>query len=214
MMSGAVLALTRGRLLEAAQILLQRAGIEPVEPLQGTRRLLIESSYPGLNLLVVRGLDVITTVSRGAAQIGIVGQDLLMEMPSRDIYELLDLSIGRCHIMTAALEGAVTGCDKRPGNSVVVAAKLVNVARAFYASCGRPADIIRMHGGLEIAPSLGLSDEILDIVDTGETLRANGLRPLAKVTDCSARLIVNKAAMKTMPEIGEFIDAIAGAVES
>jgi ATP phosphoribosyltransferase len=188
--SGAVpltLAISRGRILEDTLPLLASAGIAPTEDPARSRRLVFETNDPGLRLLVLRSADV--------ADAGVVGRDVLLESGSEGLYEPLDLGIARCRLMTAALAGAAP----HRGGRVRVATKYVNVARRFYAAPGIQADIIELSGAMELAPVLGLAERIVDIVDTGNTLRANGLEALETIAECSARLIVNKAAMKLRP---------------
>ncbi len=188
------LALTRGRILDDCLPLLERAGVVPEEHPAKSRKLVFRTSDPGIRLLVLRGSDVPVYVRHGAADAGVVGRDVLMEAGSDGLYELLDLGIARCRLMTAGLVGS-----PEPGARARVATKFVNIARRFYASKGIQADIIELSGAMELAPVLGLAERIVDIVDTGNTLRANGLEALDTIAEVSARLIVNKAAMKLRP---------------
>jgi ATP phosphoribosyltransferase len=185
------LALTRGRILADCLPLLARAGIRPLEDPGGSRKLVFPTSDAGVRLLVLRGADVPVYVRHGVADAGVVGRDVLMEAGSAGLYEPLDLGIARCRLMTAAMADSPP-----PRGRVRVATKYVNVARRFYAAQGIQADIIELSGAMELAPVLGLAERIVDIVDTGGTLRANGLAPLELIAEISARLIVNKAAMK------------------
>jgi ATP phosphoribosyltransferase len=145
----------------------------------------------GLRIMIVRGSDVPTYVEFGSADIGVVGKDLLMEYGEDAFYEPLDLGIARCRLMTAAPVGAPA-----PRGRVKVASKFVNIARRYFAEQGLQTDIIKLNGALELAPSMGLADWIVDIVDSGNTLRANGLEPLQTIAHISSRVIVNKASMK------------------
>ncbi|MDC0524411.1 ATP phosphoribosyltransferase, partial [Porticoccaceae bacterium] len=153
--------------------------------------------------------DVATYVQFGAADIGVAGKDLLLEHQGDGYYEPLDLGIARCKLMTAVAKGAPSHQGR-----LRVATKYVNIARKFYAEQGRQADLIKLYGAMELAPILELAHEIVDIVDTGNTLKANGLEVRDEIADISARLIVNKAAMKTkFSSIQSIVDAIGQAVE-
>lgn len=185
------LALTKGRILRETLPLLAAAGIEPLESIEQSRRLVFPTSREGLQLLVIRGTDVPTYVRHGAADLGVVGKDVLLEQGAEGLYEPLDLGIARCRLMTAA----PVGWQPR-GSRVRVASKFVNVARAHFARRGLQADVIKLYGAMELAPMMNLAELIVDIVDTGNTLRANGMEPLDKIADISSRLIVNKAALR------------------
>lgn len=204
------LALTRGRILAESLPLLASAGIVPEEDPGHSRKLIIPTSHPGVRLLVLRGSDVLVYVRHGAADAGVVGRDVLLESGSEGLYEPLDLGIARCRLMTAGLS------ERGPLRARVrVATKFVNIARRFYATQGKQAEIIRLSGAMELAPMLGLAERIVDIVDTGNTLRANGLEALELIAHISSRLIVNKAAMKLRPApLKELIDLLAAAVDS
>jgi len=202
------IALTKGRILKETLPLLAQAGIEPVEDIGSSRKLVFDSSLPHVRLLVLRGSDVPTYVQFGAADLGVSGKDTLLEHGGDGIYEPLDLGIARCRMMTAA----VAGEPPRQGR-IRVATKYVNIARRFYAEQGRQADLIKLYGAMELAPIMSLADEIVDIVDTGNTLRANGLEPRETIADISSRLIVNKAAMKVKHKpLQEIIDNLRTAV--
>jgi ATP phosphoribosyltransferase len=201
------LALTRGRILDDCLPLLARAGIVPEEDPARSRKLVFRTSEPGIRLLVLRGSDVPVYVRHGAADAGVVGRDVLMEAGSDGLYEPLDLGIARCRLMTAGMVGS-----PEPGSRVRVATKFVNIARRFYAAKGIQADIIELSGAMELAPVLGLAERIVDIVDTGNTLRANGLEALETIAEVSARLIVNKAAMKLRSEALKALVARVAAV--
>ncbi len=207
-MSQLTIALTKGRILQETLPLLAAAGIEPLEDISKSRKLTFETSSPEVRLLILRGSDVPTYVEFGAADVGVSGKDTLLEHTGNSFYELLDLRIARCTLMTAAMAGA-------PGKSgrIRVATKYVNVAKRYYAAQGRQVDIIKLYGAMELAPVLGLADEIVDIVDTGNTLRANGLEPRETIAQISSRLIVNKASMKLKHhQIEALIDAVESAV--
>lgn len=211
---GLTIALNRGRILRECLPLLARAGIEPSENPEESRRLIFESRTGGHRLVVMRGSDVPTYVEYGAADVGITGKDTIMEYGrGTHFYERADLGIGRCRLMTAApaesdLARGVD--DQRP---LRVATKFVNVTRGYFEARGRQVTIIPLSGALEIAPLMNLADCIVDIVDTGNTLKANGLVPLETIAEISARVIVNRAAMKTrFPEVQALI-AVLGAAE-
>lgn len=208
-MTQITLALTKGRILKETLPLLDQAGIEPLEDIFSSRKLVFETNRPELRLLILRGSDVATYVQFGAADIGVAGKDLLLEHQGDGYYEPLDLGIARCKLMTAVAKGAPSHQGR-----LRVATKYVNIARKFYAEQGRQADLIKLFGAMELAPILELAHEIVDIVDTGNTLKANGLEVRDEIADISARLIVNKAAMKTkFSSIQSIVDAIGQAVE-
>ncbi len=186
-----VIAVTRGRILREALPLLARAGIRPAGDLGESRKLLFDTDMDGVGLMVMRGPDVPTCVEFGAAALGVVGKDVILEHGGEGFYEPLDLKIARCRLMTARPAGA------RPaGDRLRVATKFTGVAKRHFAEQGRQIELIRLTGALELAPAMGLADVIVDIVDTGGTLRANGLEPKELIAEVSARVIVNKAAMK------------------
>lgn len=202
------IALTKGRILEETLPLLAAADIVPAEDIHKSRKLVFPSNQPDVQLLVLRGADVPTYVQFGAADMGIAGKDTLMENGAEGLYEPLDLDIARCKLMTAAIKGA----PLRHGR-IRVATKYVNIAKQYYATQGRQTDIIKLYGAMELAPIMQLADEIVDIVDTGNTLRANGLEPREFIADISSRLVVNKASMKMKHvRIQSIIDHIAEAV--
>ncbi len=207
-MTQITLALTKGRILKETLPLLEAAGIVPAEDIATSRKLVFATNQEGLRLLILRGSDVPTYVQFGAADIGVAGKDGLLEHQGDGYYEPLDLGIARCKLMTAVPVGAQPQTGR-----LRVATKYVNVARQFYAEQGRQADLIKLYGAMEIAPILGLAHEIVDIVDTGNTLKANGLEAQEEIADISSRLIVNKAAMKTKyNEIQSIVDALQSAV--
>jgi len=208
-MSQLTIALTKGRILEETLPLLAAAGIEPLEDINKSRKLIFETSSQNVHLLILRGIDVPTYVEFGAADVGISGKDTLIEHNSSSYYEPLDLHIAKCKLMTAGVKGQ----SLKPGR-IRVATKYVNVAKRYYAEQGRQADIIKLYGAMELAPLMNLCDEIVDIVDTGNTLLANGLEPRDLIEHISSRLIVNKASMKMKHrEIEALIDAVSAAVQ-
>jgi len=202
------IALTKGRILKETLPLLAAAGIEPVENIGESRKLLFDTNRDDVRLLILRGSDVPTYVQFGAADIGVAGKDTLLEHGAEGIYEPLDLGIARCQLMTAG----VVGVSPKEGR-IRVATKYVNIARQFYAEQGRQVDIIKLYGAMELAPIMALADEIVDIVDTGNTLKANGLEARDSISEVSSRLIVNKAAMKTKHQaIQQIVDDVCKAL--
>jgi ATP phosphoribosyltransferase len=202
------LALTKGRILKDTLPLLARANIVPSEDIASSRKLIFECTRPDLRLLVLRGTDVPTYVRHGAADLGIVGKDVLLEEGAEGLYEPLDLGIARCRLMTAAPPGWRSGSRR-----VRVATKFTNTARRFFANRGMNAEFIKLYGAMELAPMMGLADVIVDIVDTGNTLRANGLEPVDLIADISSRLVVNKASMRSKhAAIEELTAAMAAAI--
>lgn len=185
------IALTKGRILAETLPLLETAGIVPECDIASSRKLIFKTNQDAVRLVVLRGSDVPTYVKRGSADLGIAGKDQLMEVGDENLYELLDLDIARCRLMTAAVVGQKPG----PGRTRV-ATKFTEIARRYYAAQKRQVEIVKLYGAMEVAPLLDLADEIVDIVDTGNTLKANGLEPRELIADISSRLIVNKAAFK------------------
>lgn len=191
MSSMLTLALSKGRILEDTLPLLADAGIEPVEDLQKSRKLIFATNLPHVRLIVIRATDVPTYVQLGAADIGVAGKDVLLEHGGAGLYEPLDLQIATCKLMTAGIKGQAAPASRRR-----VATKFVNLAKSYYAEQGIQVDLIKLYGAMELAPLMGLADEIVDIVDTGNTLRANGLEARELIAHISTRLVVNQASMK------------------
>jgi ATP phosphoribosyltransferase len=190
-------AVPKGRLLEEASGLFERAvGVSPRALLEGTRKLAADAPAAGLRFISIRAGDVASYVEHGAADVGVAGLDVLREEP-RDLYEPLDLGIGRCKMIVARPRGAA---PLPRGVAPRVATKYVALATQHFARKSLPAEIIALHGSIEVAPSLGLADTIVDITETGATLEANGLRIEETVLDISARLIVNRVALKLHAE--------------
>lgn len=185
-----ILALSKGRILEETLPLLADAGIVPAEDLGASRKLLFDTNLPGVKLVVIRATDVPTYVQLGAADLGIAGKDVLLEHGADGLYEPLDLEIAKCRLMTAGVKGCEPARARRR-----VATKFVNVARRYYAEQGTQAEVIKLYGAMELAPLMNLADEIVDIVDTGNTLKANGMEPRELIASISTRLVVNKASM-------------------
>lgn len=187
------LALSKGRILEDTLPMLERAGIRPEEDPLDSRKLVFETNDPELRILVIRAADVPTFVAYGAADLGVAGKDVLDEHGGQGLYEPLDLGIAKCRLMTAGIPGAMDVPGSRP---LRVATKYVELARAHFARMGRQVEIVKLYGSMELAPIVGLADVIVDLVDTGNTLRANGLEPFEEIASISSRMVVNKAAMK------------------
>lgn len=207
------IALTKGRILKETLPLLAAVGIEPREDLDVSRKLVVDTTVANISLVILRGSDVPTYVRHGAADIGIAGKDMLLEFGGAGIYEPLDLGIAKCRLMTAGpvSEATVAGKSRR----IRVATKFLNVARAHYARKGMHADLIKLYGSMELAPLMGLADEIVDIVDTGKTLAENGMAPRELIAEISSRLIVNKASMRTRHmSVQALIEALSDAVQA
>ena len=196
MKDGITIAVSKGRILSESLPLLARADIRPLDDPDTTRKLIFETNHAGVRLIVIRAADVPTYVLNGGADIGIAGKDVLMESDSDNLYEPLDLDIARCRLMLAGPQGATEMTGR-----LRVATKYVTTTRNFFAERGQQVEIIKLYGSMELAPVLGLSDLIVDLVNTGNTLKQNGLVQLEKIADISSRLIVNKAAMKMKQEI-------------
>ena len=199
-----VIAVSKGRILTEALPLLARIGITAEDDPETSRKLVLATSKPGIQLLVIRASDVPTYVEYGAADLGIAGKDVLMEYDGRDYYEPVDLRLARCRLMVAGPPGTNTN-STRPR----IATKYSRTARDYFARRGVQAEIIKLYGSMELAPLVGLADRIVDLVDTGNTLKANGLVPLETICEVSSRLIVNKAAMKTKHKrVSEIVSAL------
>ena len=190
------IALSKGRILEESLPLLARAGIEPVENPLKSRKLILDTNIPGTQIVIIRAADVPTYVQFGAADLGIAGRDVLMEVDGHDLYELLDLKIARCRLMVAEPAGLAARDDPRSWTRLKIATKYVNITRRHFAAKGIQTDIIKLYGSMELAPLVGLSDRIVDLVDTGNTLKANGLTEVEQLADISAWLVANRASMK------------------
>lgn len=207
------IALSKGRIFKDTLPLLERVGIRPSDDPDTSRKLILDTNEPHIKLVIIRASDVPTYVEYGAADLGVAGKDVLMEHSGEGLYEPLDLGIARCRLMVAGRPGAADG----PGR-LRVATKYVHSARAFFAAKGVQAEVIKLYGSMELAPIVGLADCIVDVVDTGNTLKANGLVPLEHMADISSRLVVNRASMKMKHEaVKRFIaamrEAVAGGTE-
>lgn len=203
------IALSKGRIFKDTLPLLAHAGIEPLDDPETSRKLILDTNQEEVKLVVIRATDVPTFVEYGAADIGVAGKDVLLEHGGEGLYEPLDLNIARCRLMVAGPKDV-----PEPGGRLRIATKFVNSTRRYYAAQGKQVEIIKLYGSMELAPLVGLADRIVDLVDTGNTLKANGLEPLEHIADISSRLIVNKASLKVKHHrVQAFIDRIAEAVE-
>ena len=185
------IALSKGRIFKQTLPLLAHAGIEPLDDPETSRKLILDTNHPGVKLVTIRATDVPTYVQWCAADLGVAGKDALMEHGGDGLYEPLDLQIAKCRLMVAGHPGA-----EMQGNRLRVATKYVNSARNHFSSRGQQVEIIKLYGSIELAPLVGLADLIVDLVESGNTLKANGLVPLEHVADISSRLVVNKASWK------------------
>ncbi len=185
------IALSKGRIFKQTLPLLAHAGIEPVDDPETSRKLILDTNHPQVKLVTIRATDVPTYVQWGAADLGVAGKDALMEHGGEGLYEPLDLQIAKCRLMVAGHPDA-----QLQGNRLRVATKYVNSARNYFSSRGQQVEIIKLYGSMELAPLVGLADIIVDLVESGNTLKANGLVPLEHVADISSRLVVNKASWK------------------
>jgi ATP phosphoribosyltransferase len=185
------IALSKGRIFKETLPLLAAAGIVPTDDPENSRKLILDTTQLDVKLVILRATDVPTYVQYGAADLGVAGKDVLMEHGGEGLYEPLDLNIARCRLMVAG------DPHHRPRLSRPrIATKYANTTRRWFADRGRQVEVIKLYGSMELAPLVGLADYIVDVVDTGNTLKANGLAPLEHIADISSRLIINKAAMK------------------
>jgi len=204
------IALSKGRIFKETLPLLAHAGIEAVDDPDTSRKLILDTNHPTVKLLIIRATDVPTYVQWGAADIGVAGKDVLIEHGGEGLYEPLDLRIARCRMMVAGRKEA-----NLTANQLRIATKYVNAARSHFAGKGQQVNIIKLYGSMELAPLVGLSDLIVDLVESGNTLKANGLVPLEHIMDISSRLVVNKAAWKMKhAAVVHLLDALREAVEN
>ncbi|MBA3582609.1 MAG: ATP phosphoribosyltransferase [Gammaproteobacteria bacterium] len=203
------LALSKGRILDDTLPLLAKAGIRLVDDPKVSRKLILDTDNPFVKLVVIRAADVPTYVQYGAADVGVVGKDVLMEHGGAGLYEPLDLKIARCRLMVAGKPGVTEDRTR-----LRVATKYVNITREYFAKQGRQVECIKLYGSMELAPLVGLADLIVDLVDTGNTLKANGLEAKEKIADISSRLVVNKASMKMKHAVVQaFIAQLAAVID-
>lgn len=207
-MNTLTLALSKGRILKDALPLLSATGIELCDDPNGSRKLILETKDASVKLVIIRATDVPTYVQYGAADLGVAGKDVLMEHGGDGLYEVLDLKLAPCRLMVAGRKG-----DLRRNKRLRVASKYVNITRNYFAARGIQAEIIKLYGSMELAPLVGLADLIVDLVDTGNTLKANGLEPQELIANITSRLIVNKASMKMKHAcMRQFIERLSTAV--
>ena len=203
-------ALAKGRLAEQAFTLLEQLGIDCSEPRNPGRQLVLWDKASNVRFILVKPSDVPTYVDHGVADIGVVGKDTLLEA-GRPLYEVLDLGFGKCRLCIAGYAAQQPSATRA---TFRVATKYPNIARSYYDSKGQTIEIIELHGSVELGPVIGLSDVILDIVESGSTLRANGLTVLETICECSARLVVNRVSMKTkQARIQEIISGMSTLIE-
>ncbi|MGB5717755.1 MAG: ATP phosphoribosyltransferase [Gammaproteobacteria bacterium] len=202
------IALSKGRIFEETLPLLAAADIVPIDDPETSRKLILDTNQADVKLVIIRAADVPTYVGYGAADVGVAGKDVLLEHGGEGLYEPLDLKIARCRLMVAGPEGKHNGQGR-----LRIATKYVNSTRRFYADRQEQVEIIKLYGSMELAPLVGLADRIVDVVDTGNTLKANGLMPLEHIAHISSRLVVNKASMKMKhARITEFVERLKAAV--
>lgn len=204
------IALSKGRIFKETMPLLEAAGITALDDPETSRKLILDTNHPDVKLVIIRATDVPVYVQYGAADLGVTGKDVLMEHGGEGLYEMLDLKIACCKLMTAGY------VDRSlPEGQLKVATKFVNCTRNYFAEQGRQIEIIKLYGSMELAPIVGLADIIVDVVDTGNTLKANGLVPLEHMADISSRIVVNSASMKTKHEkLQTLLDQLKQAVEA
>jgi len=206
-------AVPKGRLLDDALPVMERAGVVPEAGFhdKANRALCFATTRDDLRLIRARAFDVATFVAHGAAQIGIVGSDVIEEFDYSDLYAPVDLDIGHCHLAVAQ---AVDGEDTGGASHVRVATKYPNITRRFYERAGVQAECVKLNGAMELAPSLGLAGRIVDLVSTGRTLKQNGLVETQRILDITARLIVNRAALKTDARVAELVETFRREAEA
>jgi ATP phosphoribosyltransferase len=207
------LALSKGRILDDTLPLLKAVGIDVDPAVLESRKLILPTADPGLRLIIVRASDVPTYVQYGAADLGVAGKDVLLEHGGEGLYQPIDLGIGRCRMCVATKRGFDYAAAVRRGARLRVATKYVAVAREHFAAKGVHVDLIKLYGSMELAPLVGLADAIVDLVSTGNTLRANALAAVEEIMPISARLIVNQAALKLKRDLVQpVIEAFEGAI--
>ena len=199
-----MIALTKGRVLVDELAILAKAGVEPLEDPTASRRLVFDTNQDRVKIMILRGMDVATYVDHGIADIGMSGKDVLLEYPGMGYYEPLDLGLGRCALMVAGLVD-----ESELPSRLRIATKFTNTAKRYYAERGVQVDIIKLYGAMELAPVTGLAHRIVDIVETGNTLKANGLRSIELITQITTRLIVNTSSYKTkFDQVRKLIDSL------
>ncbi|MBK7162919.1 MAG: ATP phosphoribosyltransferase [Sphingomonadales bacterium] len=211
-----IFAIPKGRILDEALPLMQAAGIEPEAAFfdKESRALMFDTSDPGVRIIRVRAFDVATFVAHGAAQAGIVGSDVIDEFDYSELYAPVDLDIGHCRISVAEPAELAATDDPRSWSHVRVATKYPNLTRKHFAARGVQAECVKLNGAMEIAPLLGLSSRIVDLVSSGKTLKENGLVEVEKIAEVSARLVANRAAFKTDERIASLVEKFRAAVNA
>jgi len=207
------LALSKGRIFDETLPLLKAAGIEVLDDPEKSRKLILDTNQPDVRVVIVRATDVPTYVQYGGADLGVTGKDTLIEHGTQGLYQPLDLKIAACRVSVAVRSDFDYASAVRQGSRLRVATKYVAIARDFFAAKGVHVDLIKLYGSMELAPLTGLADAIVDLVSTGNTLRANNLVEVERIMDISARLVVNQAALKLkQAPIRRLIDAFESAI--
>ena len=207
------LALSKGRIFEETLPLLAAAGIEVLEDPEKSRKLILPTNQPDVRVVLVRASDVPTYVEYGGADLGVTGKDTLIEHGSQGLYQPLDLRIAKCRVSVAVRNDFDYAQAVKQGSRLKVATKYTGIARDFFASKGVHVDMIKLYGSMELAPLTGLADAIVDLVSTGNTLKANNLIEVERIMDISSYLVVNQAALKLkQAPLRRIIDAFAGAI--
>ena len=205
------IALSKGRIFQQTLPLLAAAGIHATDDPETSRKLILDTDDPSVKLVIIRASDVPTYVQYGAADLGVAGKDVLLEHGGEGLYEPLDLRIARCRMMVASEPDASLDAGRR--GRLRIATKYVRCAERHFAAKGQQVEVIKLYGSMELAPLVGLSDLIVDLVESGNTLKANGLVPLEHICDISSRLIVNKASWKMKhARVTALVEALRGAV--
>lgn len=208
------IALSKGRIFEETMPLLQAAGITALEDPESSRKLIIPTNRDDVRLIIVRASDVPTYVQYGAADLGVAGKDVLNEHGGEGLYQPLDLNIAKCRMMVAVPSGFDYASAVKQGARLRVATKYVKTAREHFAAKGVHVDLIKLYGSMELAPLVGLSDAIVDLVSSGATLKANNLVAVEEIVQISSRLVVNQASLKLKrTTIQPMLDAFAGAIK-
>ena len=207
------LALSKGRIFEETLPLLKAAGIEVLEDPETSRKLILPTNQPGVRVVLVRATDVPTYVEYGGADLGVTGKDTLLEHGGQGLYQPLDLRIAKCRMSVAVRADFDYASAVRQGSRLAVATKYTTIAREFFATKGVHVDLIKLYGSMELAPLTGLADAIVDLVSTGNTLKANQLVEVERIMDISSSLVVNQSSLKLkQAPIRAIIDAFAGAL--
>ncbi len=206
------LALSKGRIFDETLPLLKAAGIEVLEDPEKSRKLILPTNQPGVRVVLVRATDVPTYVEHGGADLGVTGKDTLIEHGGQGLYQPLDLRIARCRVSVAVWSDFDYATAVRQGSRLRVATKYTTIARDFFATKGVHVDLIKLYGSMELAPLTGLADAIVDLVSTGNTLKANQLVEVERIMDISSRLVVNQASLKLkQARLRPLLDAFAAA---